>query len=111
MNADTLVQQIAHWLEEKKAQDMTIIPTSSRPSLYDFMIIATGTSGKHLQGMAEDLSIKLKSIGTLPRIEGIPLCDWVLIDAYDVIIHLFKPEIRTLYSLEKLWEGSQDLSK
>jgi ribosome-associated protein len=78
------------------------------------MIVASGGSARHVGAIAERVASSLKDMGLpTPRIEGMPVCDWVLIDASDVIIHLFRPEVRSFYNLEKLWgmgrpqEGAQ----
>lgn len=67
------------------------------------MVIATGQSGRQVGAMAEALQVELKTHGIPTIIEGMPQCDWVLVDAFDVIIHLFRPEVRKFYNLEKMW--------
>lgn len=67
------------------------------------MIIASGQSARQVGAMAEALQIELKTHGIRTIMEGMPQCDWVLVDAFDVIVHLFRPEVRTFYNLEKMW--------
>ncbi len=67
------------------------------------MVIASGQSTRQVGAMAEALQIELKTHGIQTIIEGMPQCDWVLLDAFDVIVHLFRPEVRTFYNLEKMW--------
>lgn len=97
----TLVQTS---LDDDKAQDVAVIELKGKSSLADYLVIATGTSQRQVGAMAEHLREKMKALG-LGRvaIEGVPQCDWVLIDGGDVIVHLFRPEVREFYSLEKMW--------
>ncbi len=67
------------------------------------MVIASGQSTRQVGAMAEALQIELKTHGIQTVVEGMPQCDWVLLDAFDVIVHLFRPEVRTFYNLEKMW--------
>lgn len=95
-------------LENDKAEDIVTIDLAGRSSLADYIVIASGTSSRHLGSMAEHLCEKFKAAST-PRlsVEGATQGDWVLIDAGDVVVHLFRPEIREFYALEKLWELPQ----
>jgi ribosome-associated protein len=74
-----------------------------KTSITDYMILATGQSGRQVGAMAEAVQVELKKIGIQSAIEGMPQCDWVLVDAFDVIVHLFRPEVRKFYNLEKMW--------
>jgi ribosome-associated protein len=91
-------------LDDDKAQDVLVIDLAGKTTIADHMVIATGTSARQVGAMADHLSEKLKASGrrTL-SVEGMPQCDWVLIDAGDVVVHLFRPETRTFYALEKMW--------
>jgi ribosome-associated protein len=91
-------------LEDDQAIEPTVISLARKSSIADYMIIASGRSQRHVGAMAEHLVEKLKARGqrTIP-VEGMSQGDWVLVDAGDVIVHLFRPEIRALYNLEKLW--------
>ena len=91
-------------LDDDKAEDVVAIDLSGKSSIADFMVIASGRSSRQLGAMAEHLQVKLKASGISPvGIEGATAGDWVLIDGGDVVIHLFRPEIRQLYNLEKMW--------
>lgn len=91
-------------LDDDQAVETVTIPLAGKSSLADHMVIASGRSTRQVASMAEKLSEKIKaSRGTSPRIEGLPAADWVLIDAGDVIVHLFRPEVRSFYNLERMW--------
>ena len=96
-------------LDEDKAEDIVAIDLAGRASFADYMIIASGRSDRHVGAMADRLIQKLKKAG-LPSApaEGMERCDWVLIDGGDVIVHLFRPEVRSFYNLEKLWNSDTD---
>lgn len=91
-------------LDQHKAEDLVIITLKGKSSIADYMVIATGRSQRHVTTLAETLVVKLKEHG-LSGIapEGAKRGDWVLIDAGDVVVHLFRPEVRTFYNLEKMW--------
>ncbi len=81
-----------------------VIDLAGRSSIADYLVIATGRSSRHVGSMAENLRERLRAGGVHGiAIEGQPLCDWVLVDGGDVIIHLFRPEVRVFYNLEKMW--------
>jgi len=91
-------------LEDSKAENIVAIDLHGKTTLADMMIVATGRSSVHVGAIADHLLRAWKGAGLrAPRIEGLPLCDWVLIDAYDVIVHIFKPDVRQFYNLEKIW--------
>nr|WP_267878715.1 MULTISPECIES: ribosome silencing factor [Hyphomonas] len=91
-------------LEDDKAEDLILIELQGKSSLADFMIIASGRSGRHVAALASSVAQEVKKItGRSPSVEGMPNADWVLIDAGDVIVHLFRPEVREFYNLEKIW--------
>jgi ribosome-associated protein len=95
---------ILHQLDEDQAQDLVSIPLEGKSSIADHMIVASGRSTRQVASMAVKLGEKLKQAGYGPaRIEGLPAADWVLIDAGDVIVHLFRPEVRSFYNLERMW--------
>ena len=92
-------------LEDDTAIDIKTIDLKDRSSIADFMVIASGNSSRQVSSMANNLIKKFKIKGVSTRKpEGITNSDWVLIDAYDIIIHLFRPEVREFYALEKMWE-------
>ncbi len=91
-------------LDEDKAQDIVFIDLKDKSSVADGLIIASGRSQRHVGALADRLLRTLKDEGHgRARVEGLPSCDWVLIDAGDVIIHLFRPEVRAFYNIEKIW--------
>lgn len=91
-------------LDDDKAQDIVIIDLKDKSSIADCMIVASGRSQRHVGALADHLLRALKDAGAgKARVEGLPHCDWVLIDTGDVIVHLFRPEVRAFYNLEKIW--------
>lgn len=93
-------------LDDDKAQNIVVIDLVGKSSLTDFMVIATGTSTRHVAAMAEHLRDRIKAKGfATPPVEGLSQSDWVLIDAGDVVVHLFRAEVRRFYNLEKMWSG------
>ena len=91
-------------LDDDKAQDVVFIDLKDKSSVADAMIVASGRSQRHVGAMADHLLRALKDAGLgKARVEGLPHADWVLIDAGDLIVHLFRPEVRTFYNLEKIW--------
>lgn len=91
-------------LEDSKAEDIVNIDVAGKSTLADHMIVATGRSNRHVGAIADRLVEDLGAIGVKGiRVEGLPHCDWVLIDAGDLIIHVFRPEVRQFYNLEKMW--------
>lgn len=96
-----LVVQI---LDDAKAENIVTIDLAGKTSIGDQMVVASGRSQRHVGAVADQLVQKLKENGYAPpRIEGLPQCDWVLIDAGDVIVHIFRPEVREFYNIEKMW--------
>ena len=97
-------------LDNNKAQNITIIDLKNKSYIADYMIIASGTSSRHLQSLSEILVSELKKLGLNNcRMEGKDSGDWKLVDAYDVIVHIFHPEKREFYNLEKMW--SEEIPK
>jgi len=91
-------------LDDDQAQEIVSIPLEGKSSIADHMVIASGRSTRQVAAMAQKLAERLKKAGRgSPRIEGLPAADWVLVDAGDVIVHLFRPEVRTFYNLERMW--------
>ena len=102
--AQALHALVLRSLDDDQAVDTISIPLAGKSSIADYMVIASGRSTRQVASMATKLAEKLKSeLHRTPRIEGLPVADWVLIDAGDVIVHLFRPEVRTFYNLEKMW--------
>ncbi|MEQ9448845.1 MAG: ribosome silencing factor [Rhodospirillaceae bacterium] len=98
-----MVDTITSSLDDDKAQDVLTIDLVGKTSIADRMIIASGTSARMVSAMAEHLVAKLKALGLKPKSEGSQHGDWVLIDAGDVIVHLFRPEVRAFYNIERIW--------
>jgi ribosome-associated protein len=99
-----LAKTILTCLEDAKAEDVVGIDLTGRTTLADVMIIATGRSSTHVGAIAEKVVKACRdSGGRAPRVEGQPVNDWVLIDAGDAIVHIFRPDIRQFYNLEKMW--------
>jgi ribosome-associated protein len=101
---DQLLELITGILDDHKAEDIVVIDLKGKSSIADFMVIATGRSTRQVSGMADHIVQRLKELGIKGITpEGLRQRDWVLIDAGDVIVHLFRPEIRSFYNLEKMW--------
>ena len=91
-------------LEDDKAENAVVIELAGKSEIADFLVIASGASKRHVGAMADHLQRSLKGMGVKRRaVEGNIQCDWVLIDAGDIIVHLFRPEVREFYNLEKIW--------
>ena len=102
--AGPLQELILSRLDDDQAQDIVVIDLKDKSSVADSMIVASGRSHRHVGALADHLIRALKDAGAgKARVEGLPHCDWVLIDAGDVIVHLFRPEVRSFYNLEKIW--------
>jgi ribosome-associated protein len=108
-HTDALHQLVLHSLDEDQAQDVVSIPLEGKSSIADHMVIASGRSTRQVAAIATHLAERLKKQGHgNPRIEGLPAADWVLIDAGDVVVHLFRPEVRSFYNLERMWGFGDD---
>lgn len=103
-----LLDLVQSALDDAKAEDVTTIDLTGKSSIADQMVIASGRSQRHVGAIADQLQKRLKTEGRdRVRIEGMPQCDWVLVDAGDVIVHIFQPEAREFYNLEKMWQGER----
>ena len=101
---DALHKLVLASLDDDQAVDTITIPLAGKSSIADHMVIASGRSTRQVASMASKLAEKIKAeLGRTTRIEGLPTADWVLIDAGDVIVHLFRPEVRSFYNLERMW--------
>lgn len=99
-----LLALIQRSLDDDKAEDVAVIDMAGKSAIADFMVIATGRSQRHVASMADHLRERVKAeSGRTPPLEGMAQADWVLVDAGDVVVHLFRPEVRTFYNLEKMW--------
>jgi len=103
-HVEELESLILDSLEDDKAEDIVAVDLRGKSSVTDIMIVASGRSARHVNALADHLVRKLKEHGSgKARVEGMQTCDWVLIDVGDIIIHLFRPEVRSFYNLEKMW--------
>ena len=99
-----LVELIEKSLDDDKAENVVVIDLHGKSSFADYMVIASGRSSRQVGSMADHLTMKLKAAGVADvGVEGAQVGDWVLIDGGDVVVHLFRPEIRSFYNLEKMW--------
>jgi ribosome-associated protein len=104
-----LHQLVLQSLDDDQAVEVVSIPLAGKSNIADHMVIASGRSTRQVASMAVKLADKIKQqSGRSPRIEGLPAADWVLIDADDVIVHLFRPEVRNFYNLERMWAFGDD---
>ncbi len=103
-SVDALHEMILKSLDDDQAVETISIPLAGKSAIADHMVIASGRSTRQVASMAEKLARAIKTeFGRSARIEGLPAADWVLIDAGDVIVHLFRPEVRSFYNLERMW--------
>ena len=106
LDADKAAQVILASLEDDKAEDIVALDIKGKSSFADKLVVASGRSQRHVGALADHIMRKLKEAGAKHlRVEGLPNCDWVLVDAGDVIVHLFRPEVRSFYNIEKIWAG------
>ena len=111
MNAeDKVLEIITKTLDENKAEDVVVIDLRGKTSIANQMVVASGTSQRHVASLAEKVQENLKAAGFKSTVEGEEKADWVLIDAFDVIVHIFKPEVREFYSIEKMWKSVKSRS-
>lgn len=103
-SADELLGLVLKSLDDDQAQDIVSIPLAGKSSVADHIVIASGRSSRQVTAIAQKLAERIKAeTGRNCRIEGLPVADWVLVDAGDVIIHVFRPEVRSFYNLERMW--------
>lgn len=104
LNATELKDLALSSLEELKAQDVVVLDVKGKASFTDFMVIASGTSDRHLKAMANAIHVDAKAAGNPPlSMEGEDTRNWILVDLGDVVVHLMRPEVREMYEIEKLW--------
>jgi len=102
--ASDVLKLVEATLDGDKAEDVVVIDLDGKTEIADYLVIASGTSQRHVSAMAQHLRREIKSLGLNGvAVEGQSNCDWVLIDAVDIIVHLFRPEVREFYNLEKIW--------
>jgi ribosome-associated protein len=111
-NPNRLLDVVLDTLDNAKAEDVVTIDIKGKTSIGDQMVVASGRSQRHVGAVADHLIRKLKDEGFgRARVEGLPHCDWVLIDAGDVIVHIFRPEVREFYNLEKMWSADRPMER
>ena len=111
-DADKTLNMILSRLDDMKAEDTLTIDLRGKSVFSDYMVITTGRVNRHVGAIAENLAKGLKENGIAsPHVEGLPNCDWVLIDSGDVIVHIFRPEVRAFYNLERLWTQGPTAAK
>jgi len=109
MQGEKIVELVVDALEDMKAVDIKTIDVKGQSNVTDFMIIASGTSRRHVKAAAENVLMKLKENGQQPKgTEGSDAAEWVLVDVGDVVVHVMMPDTRDFYDLEKLWQPLPD---
>ena len=103
--SENLKNLIIEVLDASKAEEISVINLTGLTSIADYMVVASGTSSRQVAGFVDKIDEKLKdTIFDVIRTEGLPTADWVVVDCGDVIVHLFRPEVREFYSIEKMWQ-------
>jgi ribosome-associated protein len=103
-SASQMIDVVLRSLEDAKAEQTVAIDITGKSSLADHMVVTSGRSHRHVGAVADQVEKALRDAGFgRPRVEGLPHCDWVLVDAGDVIVHIFRPEVREFYNIEKMW--------
>jgi ribosome-associated protein len=103
-DADETLRIVLHRLDDMKAEDTLTIDLRNQSAIADYMVVTSGRSNRHVGSVADRVLEDLREAGFAGvRVEGMPHCDWVLIDAGDVVVHVFRPEVRAFYNLEKMW--------
>ena len=111
-DADETLSLILSRLDDMKAEETVTIDLRGKSSITDYMVVTTGRVNRHVGAIAENVAKGLKEIGIeAPHIEGLANSDWVLIDSGDVIVHVFRPEVREFYNLEKMWTSEKPAKK
>jgi ribosome-associated protein len=104
MQTEQLIEHVTKTLDDMKARDIEVVDVRGKSSITDYMMVACGTSKRHVMSMAEDVVEKVKEQGLLPiGTEGQAVGDWVLVDLGDVVVHVMTPDARSFYDLERLW--------
>ena len=112
IDVEELHRVVLQSLDDDQAVEVVSIPLAGKSSIADHMVIASGRSTRQVASMATKLADRLKrEYGRIVRLEGLPTADWVLIDADDVIVHLFRPEVRSFYNLERMWAFGDEAPK
>ena len=107
--SDALHALVMQQLDDDQAQDIVSIDLEGKSSMADHMVVASGRSTRQVASIAQKLAAKIKQDGYgNARLEGLPAADWVVIDAGDVVIHLFRPEVRSFYNIERMWSFGEN---
>jgi ribosome-associated protein len=102
--SERLLALVLESLDDDQAQEIISIPLAGKSSIADHIVIASGRSSRHVASIAQKLAERIKqTLGQHVRLEGLPVADWVLVDAGDVVVHIFRPEVRSFYNLERMW--------
>ncbi len=110
MQAEQLKDLVVHALEDIKAQDISVIDVRDRTSVTDFMVLASGTSSRHVKSLADSVVLEAKEQGMRAgNVEGAAGSDWILVDLGDVVVHLMMPAAREFYDLERFWRDAPDV--
>lgn len=108
-NNNQILQIVTDTLDDMKAEDVLVIDLEGKTSIASYMVVASGTSNRHVASISQKIEENLKAAGYRSTVEGEQKADWVLIDAFDVIVHIFRPEVREFYNLEKMWTSVANL--
>ncbi len=103
LDAEGILNVVLTRLDDMKAEDTVTIDLRDKSTLGDYMVVSSGRSQRHVGSVADRVVEDLRKAGVIARVEGTPHCDWVLIDAGDVIVHVLRPEVRDFYNLEGMW--------
>ncbi|PVY78860.1 ribosome-associated protein [Tamilnaduibacter salinus] len=110
MNADTLKNTVLNALDDLKARDVTVMDVSDRTSVTDYMVLASGTSNRHVRSLVDEVTRQAKAAGARTGgVEGGEVSDWLLVDLGDVVVHVMTPTTREFYDLERLWRDAPTL--
>ncbi|HRK18741.1 MAG TPA: ribosome silencing factor [Hyphomicrobiaceae bacterium] len=103
-----VLQDVLTCLDEAKAEDIVTIDIKGKSTIGDFMVVASGRTDRHVGAIADQVREKLKEAGVAGvRMEGQDNCDWVIVDGGDIIVHIFRPEVREFYNIEKMWQSER----
>lgn len=108
---EQILDIVTETLESNKAENVVVIDLAGKTSIASHMVVASGTSARHVAALADKIVENLKKEKVKAVVEGAEKADWVLIDAFDVIVHIFKPEVREFYNLEKMWQAAASARK
>ena len=111
METEFLVDRIIHHIQEKKGEEIVVLDLREVTDITDFFIISSGTSNTHLKAIADEIREKIKDeVNVIPwHVEGYEMQKWILIDFVDVVVHIFTPDTREYYSLERLWDDARKM--